>query len=226
MGSIWERYEICAKEDMKPLEHVGIFWDIENCNVPRTVSAENVSGNIREVLSSEIGIKSIKMFNAYGDCNALSNQVRKGLHLTGVKVVDVPHVKDGAADRAILSDMHFFAFDNLPSATLVLISGDVDFAETLHKLEQRGHAIILFVPSGVGVSSALRKAAKFVFDWPSAACGKVIWSGSPSMPRELKNITMSPISNAWANVRPFYPQSYDMLNSYGSTTSTSTEFII
>ncbi|KAJ4960408.1 hypothetical protein NE237_020318 [Protea cynaroides] len=169
-----------------------------------------VSGNIRKALS-KIGIKCIKNFTAYGDCNKLPKRVREGLQLTGVKVADVPHVKDGAADRAILNDMHLFASDNLPSATLVLISGDVDFAETLHKLGQRGHTIILLIPFGVGVSSVLLNAAEFVLDWPSVARGEGLVSDKPLMPSELKSIIESPTSNAWANTRPFYPLSYDIM---------------
>ncbi|KAJ4961623.1 hypothetical protein NE237_021533 [Protea cynaroides] len=213
MESYWKPI-ICGKEGMEPQGPVAIFWDIENCNVPRGIDAENVSGNVRKALS-EVDIKCIKNFTAYGDCNELPKQVRAALQLTGVNVVDVPHVKDGAADRAILNDTHLFASDNPPSATLVLISGDVDFAETLHKLGQRGHTIILLIPFGVGVSSALLNAAEFVLDWPSAARGEGFVSRKPLMPSELKSITESPTSNAWANTSPFYPYSYDMPNPYG-----------
>ncbi|GFY89590.1 putative endonuclease or glycosyl hydrolase [Actinidia rufa] len=52
----------------------------------------------------------------------------------------------GAADKVILIDLFLFALDNWPPSSIMLISGDVDFASTLH----------------VG----------FVWDWPSVARGE------------------------------------------------------
>lgn len=68
--------------------------------------------------------------------------------------------------------MFLFALDNRPPSSIMLISGDVDFAPALHILGQRGYTIILVIPSGVGVSSALSNAGRFVWDWPSVARGE------------------------------------------------------
>ncbi|MCI22246.1 hypothetical protein A2U01_0043422, partial [Trifolium medium] len=54
--------------------------------------------------------------------------------------------------------MFLFALDNPPPSSIMLISGDVDFAPALHILGQRGYTIILVIPAGVGVSSALCNA--------------------------------------------------------------------
>lgn len=75
-----------------------------------------------------------------------------------------------AADRAILVDMFLFSLDNPPPSSIMLISGDVDFSAALHILDQRGYNIILVTPEGA--SAALTNAAKFVWDWPSVACGR------------------------------------------------------
>ena len=68
--------------------------------------------------------------------------------------------------------MFLFALDNPPPSSIMLISGDVDFAPALHILGQRGYTVILVIPSGVGVSSALSNAGRFVWDWSSVACGE------------------------------------------------------
>ncbi|XP_062091168.1 uncharacterized protein LOC133797314 [Humulus lupulus] len=153
--------------------HVAILWDIENCPVPSDVRPEDVAGNIRMALRLHPIIEgAVMMFSAYGDFNAFPRRLREGCQRTGVKLIDVPNGRKDAADKAILVDMFLFALDNPPPSFIMLISGDVDFAPALHILGQRGYTVILVIPSGVGVSSALCNAGKFVWDWPSVARGE------------------------------------------------------
>ncbi|CAJ2650183.1 unnamed protein product [Trifolium pratense] len=152
---------------------VSILWDIENCPVPSDVRPEDVAGNIRMALQVHPVITgAVMMFSAYGDFNAFPRRLREGCQRTGVKLIDVPNGRKDAADKAILVDMFLFALDNPPPSSIMLISGDVDFAPALHILGQRGYTIILVIPAGVGVSSALCNAGKFVWDWPVVARGE------------------------------------------------------
>ncbi|KAI5386988.1 uncharacterized protein LOC127101199 [Lathyrus oleraceus] len=152
---------------------VSILWDIENCPVPSDVRPEDVAGNIRMALQVHPVIKGVvMMFSAYGDFNAFPRRLREGCQRTGVKLIDVPNGRKDAADKAILVDMFLFALDNPPPSSIMLISGDVDFAPALHILGQRGYTVILVIPAGVGVSSALCNAGKFVWDWPVVARGE------------------------------------------------------
>ncbi|KAI4367613.1 hypothetical protein MLD38_023329 [Melastoma candidum] len=115
---------------------------------------------------------AVMMFSAYGDFNAFPRRLREGCQRTGVKLVDVPNGRKDAADKAILVDMFLFALDNRPPSSIMLISGDVDFAPALHILGQRGYIVILVIPSTVGVSSALSNSGAFVWDWQSIARGE------------------------------------------------------
>ncbi|CAK9140978.1 unnamed protein product [Ilex paraguariensis] len=152
---------------------VAILWDIENCPVPSDIRPEDVAGNIRMTLRVHPVIKgAVTTFSAYGDFNAFPRRLREGCQRTGVKLIDVPNGRKDAADKAILVDMFLFALDNRPPSSIMLISGDVDFAPALHILGQRGYTVILVIPSGVGVSSALSNAGSFVWDWPSVARGE------------------------------------------------------
>ncbi|CAJ1939482.1 unnamed protein product [Sphenostylis stenocarpa] len=152
---------------------VAILWDIENCPVPSDVRPEDVAGNIRMALRVHPVIKgAVMLFSAYGDFNSFPRRLREGCQRTGVKLIDVPNGRKDAADKAILVDMFLFALDNPPPSSIMLISGDVDFAPALHILGQRGYTVILVIPGGVGVSSALCNAGKFVWDWPSVARGE------------------------------------------------------
>ncbi|XP_058070297.1 uncharacterized protein LOC131219261 [Magnolia sinica] len=152
---------------------VAILWDIENCPVPSDVRPEDVAGNIRMALRVHPVINgAVNMFSAYGDFNAFPRRLREGCQRTGVKLIDVPNGRKDAADKAILVDMFLFALDNPPPSSILLISGDVDFAPALHILGQRGYTVILVIPAGVGVSSALSNAGRYVWDWPSVARGE------------------------------------------------------
>ncbi|KAF8408181.1 hypothetical protein HHK36_007323 [Tetracentron sinense] len=169
---------------------VAILWDIENCPVPSDVRPEDVAGNIRMALRVHPVIKgAVTMFSAYGDFNAFPRRLREGCQRTGVKLIDVPNGRKDAADKAILVDMFLFALDNRPPSSILLISGDVDFSPALHILGQRGYIVILAIPSGVGVSSALSNAGRFVWDWPSVARGEGFLPPKALMPRGSADVS-------------------------------------
>ncbi|XP_076919485.1 uncharacterized protein LOC143580296 [Bidens hawaiensis] len=152
---------------------IAILWDMENCPVPNDVRPEDAAGNVRMALRVHPVINgAVNMFSAYGDFNGFSRRLREGCQRTGVKLIDVPNGRKDAADKAILIDMFLFALDNPPPSSIMLISGDVDFSPALHVLGQRGYAVILVVPSGVGVSSALSNAGSYVWDWSTVVRGE------------------------------------------------------
>lgn len=168
---------------------VAIFWDIENCPVPSDVRPEDVAGNVRMALRIHPIIRgAIVAFSAYGDFNAFPRRVREGCQRTGVKLIDVPNGRKDAADKAILIDMFLFALDNPPPSSIILISGDVDFAPALHILGQRGYTVILVIPAGF-VSSALSSAGKFVWDWSSVAHGEGFVPPSKQCTSNLGNLS-------------------------------------
>ncbi|XP_010526950.1 PREDICTED: uncharacterized protein LOC104804376 [Tarenaya hassleriana] len=180
----------CSSDSDGPL---AILWDIENCPVPSDVRPEDVASNIRMALRVHPVINgAVVVFSAYGDFNAFPRRVREGCQRTGVKLIDVPNGRKDAADKAILVDMFLFALDNPPPSSIMLISGDVDFAPALHILGQRGYNVILVIPPRVVVNSALCSAGKFVWDWQSIVRGEgFVPSPSPSAPPRLgmSNVT-------------------------------------
>jgi hypothetical protein len=82
--------------------NVVIFWDIENCQVPGEVNAEDVVSNIRYVLRDHPQIRIVTMFSAYGDFNHFLRKVREGCQRTGVNWINVPNGKKNVVDKAIL----------------------------------------------------------------------------------------------------------------------------
>ncbi|KAF5759209.1 putative NYN domain, limkain-b1-type, meiosis regulator and mRNA stability factor 1 [Helianthus annuus] len=173
---------------------IAILWDMENCPVPSDIRPEDVASNIRMALRVHpIITGAVTMFSAYGDFNGFPRRLREGCQRTGVKLIDVPNGRKDAADKAILVDMFLFALDNPPPSTIMLISGDVDFSPALHILGQRGYTVILVIPSGVGVSSALSNAGSFVWDWPSVVRGEgfVPARGTGMGPADMASLLMS-----------------------------------
>ncbi|XP_020591093.1 uncharacterized protein LOC110031969 isoform X2 [Phalaenopsis equestris] len=163
---------------------VAILWDIENCPVPSDVRPEDVAGNIRLALRAHPLIKgAVTMFSAYGDFNSFPRRLREGCQRTGVKLVDVPNGRKDAAHKAILVDTFLLALDNHPPSSIMLISGDVDFAPALHILGQRGYMVILVIPSKVFVSSALCSAGRYVWDWSCIAHGEGFVSSRTGLTR-------------------------------------------
>ncbi|XP_002962047.2 uncharacterized protein LOC9657871 [Selaginella moellendorffii] len=167
-----------------PSAPVAILWDIENCTVPGEVNPEEVAGNVRMALRMHSSTRgAVKMFSAYGDFNHFPRKVREGCQRTGVNLIDVPNGRKNASDKAILVDMFLFALDNRPPCTILLITGDVDFAPALHKLGQRDYTVVLAIPSGY-VSGSLCSAGKYVWDWTSVARGHGLVPARPFQPRE------------------------------------------
>lgn len=78
----------------------------------------------------------------------------------------------------MLVDMVFWAYDNPPPGNYLLISGDQDFSDLLHKLRMKKYEILLAQPPNVS-SRGLFSAAKIVWLWESLAAGEPLLAKSP-----------------------------------------------
>ncbi|XP_020254371.1 uncharacterized protein LOC109831463 [Asparagus officinalis] len=118
-----------------------VWWDIENCQVPRgSDSTEEGCSGVQQALSS-----------------------------TGIALNHVPAGVKDASDKKILVDMLFWAVDNPAPANYLLISGDRDFSNALHQLRMRRYNILL--AHAPNVSQALVAAARSVWLWSSLLAG-------------------------------------------------------
>ncbi|GJN33230.1 hypothetical protein PR202_gb21806 [Eleusine coracana subsp. coracana] len=108
--------------------------------------------------------------SAYGDTSCVPHHVQHALSSTGITLNHVPAGIKDASDKKILVDMLIWAIDNPPPANYLLISGDRDFSNALHKLKMRQYNILLAQPPNV--SQALTAAAKSVWLWKSFVAGE------------------------------------------------------
>ncbi|KAJ1547961.1 hypothetical protein HK096_008343, partial [Nowakowskiella sp. JEL0078] len=110
-----------------------VFWDYENCQIPRGMSGYKVVRNIKTFIRSKKAI--LADIFAIGNVERLSSSVRIELEGAGVILQNVSCGKPSAADITILTEITKFVFENRPPHIIVLISGDRDFSKILSWLE-------------------------------------------------------------------------------------------
>ncbi|XP_062084510.1 uncharacterized protein LOC133790763 [Humulus lupulus] len=148
-----------------------VWWDIENCQVPKGCDPHAIAQNISSALV-KINYCGPVSISAYGDTHNIPSSVQQALSSTGIALNHVPAGVKDASDKKILVDMLFWAVDNPAPANYLLISGDRDFSNALHQLRMRRYNILLAQPQKA--SAALIAAAKSVWLWTSLSSG-----GSP-----------------------------------------------
>ncbi|KAF2570860.1 hypothetical protein F2Q70_00000468 [Brassica cretica] len=157
-----------------------VWWDIENCEVPKGWDAHAIAQNLGSALLDMNYCGPVSIL-AYGDTNLIPHHVQQALSSTGVGLNHVPAGVKDASDKKILVDMLLWAVDNPAPANIMLISGDRDFSNALHQLSMRRYTILLAQPPRA--SAPLVAAAKNVWLWTSLASGgPPLTSGESSGP--------------------------------------------
>ncbi|GAA0154528.1 RNA metabolism protein [Lithospermum erythrorhizon] len=147
---------------------ISVWWDIENCQVPKGCEPHSIAQNISSALV-KINYGGPVSISAYGDTTRISNTIQQALNSTGIALNHVPAGVKDASDKKILVDMLFWAVDNPAPANYLLISGDRDFSNALHQLRMRRYNILLAQPQQA--SATLLAAAKTVWLWTSLVNG-------------------------------------------------------
>ena len=120
-----------------------ILWDIENIPIPTSASAAHVASQIKDAVAP-YGRR--EHFHAYASASTgqISEEKRSELQLSGCILVDSPHLgRKEVADKMIIVDAMEFAYTHPDGATLCLITGDVDYAYLLSKLQKPQWATIV-----------------------------------------------------------------------------------
>ncbi|KAJ1030150.1 hypothetical protein NDA16_001062 [Ustilago loliicola] len=162
------------KEDVEP---VAIFWDVDNCAPPTGSSGRSVALAVRAAIQNlEQG--PIVSFKAYLELssetqapNAAQVQLRSELQGCGVSLIDTPKSgRKDVADKMMITDLLAYAIDQPAPATVVLISGDRDFAYPLGILRNRGYSVVLVTPP-IGAVPILEASANVVMSWRQDVLG-------------------------------------------------------
>ncbi|KAM7274615.1 hypothetical protein ACFE04_016481 [Oxalis oulophora] len=201
-----------------------VWWDIENCQVPKVCDPHSIAQNISSALvkMNYCGPVSI---SAYGDTNRINPTVQQALSSTGIALNHVPAGVKDASDKKILVDMLFWAVDNPAPANFMLISGDRDFSNALHQLRMRRYNILLAQPQKA--SAPLVAAAKSVWLWTNLlAGGPPLTTGESSQLISNSNNTTSNYeipNNVVTSTSQLSPAVGPILE--GSTSTTNQKFL-
>uniref|UniRef100_A0A3B3YSL8 Meiosis regulator and mRNA stability factor 1 n=1 Tax=Poecilia mexicana TaxID=48701 RepID=A0A3B3YSL8_9TELE len=134
---------------------VGVFWDIENCNVPSGRSAEAVVQRIRSRFFQ--GHREAE-FICVCDISKESKAVIQELNNCQVTVAHINATAKNAADDKLRQSLRRFADTHAAPATVILVSSDVNFASELSDLRHR-HGFQVILIHGNHTSSTLLQHA-------------------------------------------------------------------
>ncbi|KAJ9538315.1 hypothetical protein OSB04_031048 [Centaurea solstitialis] len=148
---------------------VSVWWDFENCSVPCNANVFKVTQCITSAVRAN-GIKGPIQITAFGDVLQLSRANQEALSSTGINLTHIPNGGKNSADRSLLVDLMYWVSQNPPPAHLFLISGDRDFASTLHRLRMSNYNILL--ASKDGAPAVLCSAASIMWQWNSLVKGE------------------------------------------------------
>ncbi|CAF4403488.1 unnamed protein product [Rotaria sp. Silwood2] len=135
-----------TKNKRPPLQEKGFvsfFWDIENVPIPKQQKPFDIVQRIRKKLVIDPGLQEAA-FSCFCNSNTISQANQQSLHNATVRIIHVPDRKPGAIDRQIMLELDRFERVIRPPATVVLISGDIDFVGKLNDLRhQAGFQVIV-----------------------------------------------------------------------------------
>ncbi|KZT28228.1 DUF537-domain-containing protein [Neolentinus lepideus HHB14362 ss-1] len=185
---------------------VSIFWDYENCRPPSGVAGNVLVDRIRTIAHQYGRVTGFKAyFDLAESVSSRSPNIRSELQSSGVSLNDCPH--DGrkdVADKMIIVDMLAFAIDHPAPATVILISGDRDFAYAVSVLRLRMYRVIVITPKAS--SASIKYSASEVLDWDrdivpeTVSVSKSNWRRRPS---DSQSSDTSDSSSLDASTGPF-----------------------
>jgi hypothetical protein len=142
---------------------ISIFWDLENIPIPRTQKPFDIVQRIRRTLIITPGLQEVG-FTCYCDVNSISQANQLSLMHANVRISHVPDRNPNGVDRQILLDLDRFERTYRPPATVVLISGDIDFVGKLADLRYRAHFKVIVIHNKAA-KQELKAAVNEHYSW-------------------------------------------------------------
>ncbi|KII88951.1 hypothetical protein PLICRDRAFT_159913 [Plicaturopsis crispa FD-325 SS-3] len=189
-------------------ERVAIFWDFENCRAVSNLSGHTLVDNIRRT-AHEYG--SVNMFKAYLELaendSPRSSALRSELQCSGVSLTDTPHNgRKDVADKMMIVDMLAYAIDNPAPSTIMIISGDRDFAYAIATLRLRRYRVVLITPPPP-IHVSLTAQATVCYDWYRDILGKAEPDPVSGLSKPLDDAPLDDLPSGYDRNSPPIPDS-------------------
>jgi hypothetical protein len=140
---------------------VGVFWDLENVNIPKGADAQDVVARIFEDVRNKYGF--VETFCAFADPAQVKSDIRLAFQTHSVRLVDCVRTgnnKKDVVDKFMMAEMANFAMANHGNhAVVCVISGDGDYCIMLSILKRWRHRIVVILPDEAQTNSRLRSVA-------------------------------------------------------------------
>ncbi|CAJ2631848.1 unnamed protein product [Trifolium pratense] len=209
------------KENPFSSAKTSVWWDIENCQVPKNFNPNTIAINITSALINS-NFHGPIYISAYADTTALPSHVHQAITSTGVSLIHVP--AGGKVDKNILVDMILWAIDNPAPANYLLISGNRVFSNALHNLRMRRYNILLAHP--FCASQTLVAAADFVWSWHTLISGGPPHNNATNQnPNFSDKLIYQPKPNSIESVQIQKPDSDDNNNDSSAEQSKSSKLV-
>ncbi|CAN6380683.1 unnamed protein product [Urochloa humidicola] len=155
------------EEESKAVKVV-VWWDFQRCRLPARVNPHCLGPRVTAALRGA-GIRGPIEITAFGDVTRLPQAELQTLTETGVALSHVPCSGNDGSYQALVPDLLSWIARNPPPAHFLLISGDDDYANVLHRLRMSNYNVLLCCPS-VG-TKMLRTAASIMWLWEPLVTG-------------------------------------------------------
>lgn len=146
------------KKNVKVLPPIGVFWDIENCPIPKNKSAASVVKRIREyffdgyreaefIVVCDVKKENAQIVQELHDAQVGHNIVLSNFQITlfQVNLIHVTSISKNAADEKLRQSLRKYAEIYPAPSAVVLISGDINFAADLSDLRYRRKIHVILV---------------------------------------------------------------------------------
>ncbi|CAL4982355.1 unnamed protein product [Urochloa decumbens] len=149
------------EEESKAVK-VAVWWDFQKCCLPPSVNPRCLGPRVTAALRGA-GIRGPVEITAFGDVTRAPRADLEVLTDTGITLSHSPSSGNSGSYQALVPDLVSWIARNPPPAHFLLISGDGDYANVLHRLRMSNYNVLLSCPN-VG-SKMLRTAATIMWQW-------------------------------------------------------------
>eukprot|EP01084_Bolivina_argentea_P190588 327468_1 len=152
-------------------DKVHVFWDYENCSIPRGSELRTVIAVLKERIWGKIGPKQVPIqFKLYIRASKLNTQLSEEMDINGVEHINISSRKPESVDKRMLIDIALQLYElekYKKSNAIALISGDKDFGHLLsriHKEPPISHSILILLNKDQNINPNLSNNVDFVIN--------------------------------------------------------------